>query len=273
MSRTGQLQRRSPRRSTHPLLLAAALAAGAAASGPLMAKEIKTDGQWRGTGGASVSSVSGNSQSTSLGLDTAFVRATVEDKWTLDARARYVRSEVDGVRSTTTNQWAANGQYDLNLSQATYAFGKLGLESDAVVDLSLRRTLAGGLGYKWLISDKHNASVFSGIAHTVDRYDTVQLIDGRSDRRFSRSSVLLGQESNHELTDTTTLKQRLEVYPGVSGDKAVLSKFTAALAVAVNSRFSVTLGLSHAYNSKPPVGTKREDVGLLAGVNMRFGAD
>ena len=66
-------------------------------------------------------------RSTALGLDTAFVRATAADKWSLDARARYARSVAEGVRSTTTNQWVANGQYDLNLGRALYVFGKLGL--------------------------------------------------------------------------------------------------------------------------------------------------
>lgn len=240
---------------------------------PAQASEVKTDGLWRGTGGASFSAVSGNSSSTALGLDTAFVRATAGDKWSLDARARYARSLADGVRSTTTNQWAANGQYDLNLGPAQYLFGKLGLESDAVVALDLRYTLAGGLGHKWWASERHSASVFGGAAYTVDRYGAPQLVDGRSDRRFTRSSLLLGQESQHELSGSTTLKQRLEVFTGLSGDKAVLTKFTAAMAVAVNARFSVTLGLSHASNSKPPAGSRRHDTGLLAGLSLRFGAD
>jgi putative salt-induced outer membrane protein len=167
--------------------LAASLAFLAA---PSQASEIKTDGLWRGTGGASFSAVSGNSRSTAMGLDTAFVRATAADKWSLDARARYARSVADGVRSTTTNQWVANGQYDLNLGRALYLFGKLGLESDAVVDLDLRQTLAGGLGYKWWQSERHQASVFGGAAYTVDRYGAPQLIDGRTASRFNRSSLL-----------------------------------------------------------------------------------
>jgi putative salt-induced outer membrane protein len=250
--------------------LAASLAFLAA---PSQASEIKTDGLWRGTGGASFSAVSGNSRSTAMGLDTAFVRATAADKWSLDARARYARSVADGVRSTTTNQWVANGQYDLNLGRALYLFGKLGLESDAVVDLDLRQTLAGGLGYKWWQSERHQASVFSGAAYTVDRYGAPQLIDGRTASRFNRSSLLLGQESQHELSSTTTFKQRLEVFTGLSGDKATLTKFTAAMAVAVNARFSVTLGLSHVSNSEPPAGSRRNDTGLLAGISLRFGAD
>lgn len=262
------------RTRTRPVcLIVPGLLAASTALAQAPRTEGQADGLWRGTGGASFSSVSGNSTSTALGLDTSFNRATLADKWSLDARARYARSEAAGLRSTTTNQWAAGGQYDLNLSEAQYAFGKLGLESDAVVDLDLRHTLSAGLGHKWLRSDRHHASVFAGVAHTTDRYAVPKTVDGLLARRFSRSSLLLGQESQHELSDTTTLKQRLEVFTGLSGDKAVLSKFTAAMAVAVNARFSVTLGLSHSFNSRPPAGAEREDLGLLAGVSLRFGAD
>lgn len=251
-----------------PALIITLLAAGLAQADP-----PKTDGLWRGTGGASVSSVSGNSSSTTVGLDTAFVRATERDQWTLDARARYARGETAGTRSTTSNQWSAAGQYDLNVNPANYVFGKLALESDAVVDLKLRHTVSAGLGHRWLLGPRHRASVFAGVAHAVDRYDMPRFVDGSSSRRFTRSSVVLGQESSHAISDTTTLKQRLEVLPGVSGDKARLTKFTASMAVAVNARFGVTLGLSHASNSRPPAGTKRDDFGLLAGLSLKFGAD
>lgn len=233
----------------------------------------QTDGLWRGTGGASFSAVSGNSTSTTLGLDTAWQRATERNRWALDARARYAQGETAGQRSTTSNQWAAGGQYELNLDPRNYVFGKLALEADAVVDLALRHTGSAGFGHKWLATQRHQARVFGGLAHTVDRYDGPQVVGGVAGRRFTRASVVAGQESSHELGDSTTLKQRLEVLSGVSGDEARLVRFTASVAVAVSQRFSVTLGLSHSSNNRPPAGTGRSDSALLAGLSLRFGAD
>jgi len=250
-----------------PLAIAAATTAAA------QAQAARTDGLWRGTGGASFSAVAGNSRSSTVALDTSLQRTTERDRWSLDARARYARGASAGLRSTTSNQWAAGGQYDLNLDPRHYLFGKLALESDAVVDLALRHTVSAGAGRQWLAGPQHRASVFAGLAHTVDRYDTLQTVAGIDGRRFTRSSLLLGQESSHAISPTTTLKQRLEVFPGLSGDKARLTKFTAQVAVAVNTRFSVTLGLSHASNSRPPDGATRDDLGLLAGLSLKFGAD
>ena len=248
-------------------LMAPAAALAQAAAAP------QADGLWRGTGGASFSAVSGNSTSTTLGLDTAWQRATERDRWALDARARYARGETAGLRSTTSNQWAAGGQYERNLDPRNYVFGKLALEADAVVNLALRHTSSAGFGHKWLVVPRHQARVFGGLAHTVDRYDSPQVVGGEPGRRFARASVVAGQESSHELGDSTTLKQRLEVLSGVSGDEARLVRFTASVAVAVSQRFSVTLGLSHSSNNRPPAGAGRSDTALLAGLSLRFGAD
>ena len=40
-----------------------------------------------------------------------------------------------------------------------------------------------------------------------------------------------------------------------------------------NGSINLTVGLTDTYNSNPPDGQKRNDVGLFTGVNVRFGAD
>ncbi len=235
--------------------------------------QVKTDGEWRGTGGLALSSTSGNSTSTALALNADMLRATAQDKITLGASSNYARSKANGTTSTTSNKWASFGQYDYNLSTNVYAFGKLGAEGDALTELTLRTTLAGGLGVKLVDSQTMSFNVFGGAAYTTDRYDAAQSIGGRTGKTFNRSSLLLGEESTHQLAANTSFKQRLELYPGLSGDKATLAKFTAGLAVAVSSNLNATVGLTDTYNSKPPVGTKKNDMGLFMGVSVRFGAN
>lgn len=234
--------------------------------------QIKTDGEWRGAGGLAFSSTSGNSTSAALALNADMARATVQDKITLGASSNYARSKANGSTSTTSNKWASWGQYDYNLSSSVFAFGKLGAEGDALTELTLRTTLAGGLGVKLFDTQTMSASVFGGAAYTTDRYDTAQTIGSRTGKTFNRSSLLLGEESTHQLASNTSFKQRLEIYPGLTGDKATLAKFSAGLAVAVSSNLNATLGLTDTYNSKPPVGTKKNDLGLFMGVSVRFGA-
>jgi putative salt-induced outer membrane protein len=98
-------------------------------------------------------------------------------------------------------------------------------------------------------------------------------IGDKTDTRFSRASLYLGEESSHQLSDTVSFKQRLELYPGLSGDKAKIMKFTAGLGVAMSGTMSLTVGLTDSYNSKPPAGSKKNDVAVFTGLNVKFGAN
>jgi putative salt-induced outer membrane protein len=243
-----------------------------AAAPPVLA-QVKTDGQWRGTAGAAFTTISGNSTSTAFAANAEMLRATTSDKISFGASANYGRSKVNGVNTTTADRWAGFGQYDYNLTSRLFAFGKLGLEGDRLADLDLRSALAGGVGFKVIDTPTTAFSVFGGAAYVTDRYGSPKTVAGKTADSFSRSSLYLGEESSHQLATNTSFKQRLEIYPGLSGDKAVITKFTAGLGVAVSSALNLTVGLTHTDNSKPPLGQKRGDTTLFTGINVKFGAD
>jgi putative salt-induced outer membrane protein len=243
----------------------------AAVSGAAHA-QVKTDGLWRGTAGAALAVSSGNTSSQTLAANVDMVTATAADKITLGGGINYGSSKVAGKNTTTANKWAAAGQYDYNLSPKVFVFGKLGLEGDELSDLSMRSTLAGGVGYKLVDSKEMSFSVFGGAGYSTDKYDINKTIGGKTAKSFSRASLMLGEESSHQLSPTTSFKQRLELYPGLSGDKAMIAKFTAGLGVAMSSTMNLTVGLSNNYNSKAAAGTKKNDAGLFMGVNVKLGA-
>jgi putative salt-induced outer membrane protein len=248
-----------------------ALAAGCLLTSATLA-QVKTDGQWRGLGGASLATNSGNTSSTALLLNTDMSRATTADKITLGGSINYAKAKINGVKETTANRWGAAGQYDFNLSPQLYAFGKLGLEADRIVELQLRNALAGGLGYRVIATKETSFDVFGGLGYTTDKYRVAQTIGGKTDTRFSRASLLFGEESSHQLSPAVSAKQRLEIYPGLSGDKANLMKFTAGLGVAMSSTLNLTVGVVDNYNSKPPAGLKKNDLGVFTGVSVKLGA-
>ena len=246
--------------------LAAAFAVGGAHA------ETKPDGQWRGNGGAAAAFTSGNSSPSTLSLAIDMARATAEDKISLGGNVNYGKSKSAGVTTTNTDKWAGFGQYDWNLSPKLFVFGKLGLEGDKVAKLDLRSLVAAGVGYKIVDTKELSFSVFGGAAYSTDKYSVAQTIGGKTDTRFSRSSLFVGEESAHQLTASTTFKQRLELYPGMSGDKALIAKFNAGLAVAMSGTVSLNVGVTDTYNSKPPAGQKKNDVGVFTGVNVKLGS-
>lgn len=230
------------------------------------------DGQWRGTGGAALSASSGNTRSQALQLKFDMARLTEADKISLGGSANYARSRVEGVDSTTANRLSAFGQYDHNLGPRLLVFGRLDLDRDELTDLDLRTAVGAGLGWKLIDRADTRFTVFGGVSHTVDRYDGVQVIDGRSGDRFSRTSVLLAEESAHALSSTVSFKQRLSVSPGFTGDKGTLAELSADLAVALNSSMSLSVGVVNRYDSQAPDGRKRNDLSLFTGLNVKFGA-
>lgn len=244
-----------------------------AAAFPLAHAQPKTDGLWRGTGGAALAITSGNTDTQALNLAVDMASATANDKITLGGGINYGKSKAAGVTSTTANKWAGAGQYDYNLSPKMFVFGKLGLEGDDLTDLNLRTTAAAGLGYKLIESKELNFTLFGGLGYSTDKYDKTKTIGSKTGKRFNRSSLMFGEESSHVLSATTSFKQRLEVYPGLSGDKAQIMKFTAGLGVAMSSTLSLNVVVTDNYNSKPPAGVKKNDFGLITGLNVKLGAN
>jgi len=256
---------------TKTITLSIAAVASVVFAGAVQA-QVKTDGQWRGNAGAAASFTSGNTSSETLAFSGDLVRATTADKITLLGNVNYGRAKVDGVKRTNTDKWGLSGQYDWNLSSQLYAFGKGALESDKIAKLSLRATGAGGVGYKLIDSPEMAFNVFGGAAYSTDKYTETQTVGSKTDTRFSRTSLLVGEEYSQQLATSTSFKERLEVYPGITGDKATLAKFSAGLAVAMSSSLSLTVGMTVDYNSKPPVGLKKQDIGVFTGINVKLGA-
>ncbi len=65
----------------------------------------------------------------------------------------------------------------------------------------------------------------------------------------------------------------LNLRTGLSGDKAFLAKFNAGQSMAMSGTLSLNVGLTDAYNNRPPQGTKSNDVGLFTGLDVKFGAN
>jgi putative salt-induced outer membrane protein len=233
---------------------------------------IPLDGQWRGVGGASLSLTAGNASSRALLLNASAQRLTPRDTIAVGGFVNYASSDAASTsgRATTAKKWAGFGQYDYNINPRLFAFGRLGLEGDGLIELDVRAQLAGGVGYKVINTPNTQFTVYGGLAHTRDRYGALQFIDGKNDDSFSRTSLYLAEQSNHRLSETVTFNQRLELLPGLTGDKAFIAKFQAGLGVAMSSTLSLNVGLLNTYNSKSPLGAKKNDVALYTGVNTKF---
>jgi putative salt-induced outer membrane protein YdiY len=88
--------------------------------------------------------------------------------------------------------------------------------------------------------------------------------------RYDHAELLLAEESNNKLSDTTTFKQKLTVYPSISKGDGVRTVFDAGLSVAMTKQLALTATLSHRYDSDPGDGLKKNDMLFVTGLSLRF---
>jgi putative salt-induced outer membrane protein len=112
--------------------------------------------------------------------------------------------------------------------------------------------------------------VSAGGAYTMDRYNHEQLINDEVRSRYNHAELLLAEESNNKLSDSTTFKQKLTVFPNLRDTDGVRTVFDAGLSVAMTKQLALTATLSHRYDSKPGAGLGKNDTLFVTGVSLRF---
>jgi len=226
---------------------------------------VKPDGQWRYAVGAAASISSGNSDAKALSLNADGVRATAHDKWSLYAKALYGENAGD----TTANMLGLGGRYDRDLTGRWFGFGTADFLRDRPANLSHRLSAGAGAGYHVIVSEPVRWDVFAGLGYAQDSYIDPVVVADRLRDSYGRAELLLGEESTHKLTDTTSFKQRFVIYPNLSDTGEFRSTFDAGLAVAINKTMSLTVTLGHRYNSDPGNGLDKSDVLLMTGISVK----
>ncbi len=248
--------------STAAIFLTAALAAGAANG----QATVKPDGKWRFALGAGASVASGNSDSTTVNFSGEGVRATKDDKWTAYAGLLY--GENNGV--TSADRIGLGGRYDRNIDERWFGFGGAEYLRDKPANLAPRFSVNGGVGYHVIKSEQTTWDVFGGVGYVHDSFQDARLVAGEVRSTYGRAELVLGEESTHRLTETTSFKQRLVIFPNMSDTGEFRSVFDAGLAVAIDKTLSMTVTLAHRYNSDPGLGLSSSDTLFIVGVSSKI---
>jgi putative salt-induced outer membrane protein YdiY len=247
-----------------PLAIAATAALASGAAGAQTTQQA--DGQWRGSLGAGASFTSGNTRSTAANLNAEAIRLTSGDKTRLYGTAVYGKN--NGVESA--NLFRAGGRYDYDLSTRAFAFGGLDMERDKIGNLKSRFAPSVGLGFNVIKNTSTTFAIFGGVGYAQDAFFRPVLIDGALRTNYGRAELLLGEESTHRISSTTSFRQRLVVYPNLEDTGAFRAVFDAGLAVAMSSRMSLTVGLVNRYNSDPGPGIKKSDTLFVTGIAVKI---
>ena len=112
--------------------------------------------------------------------------------------------------------------------------------------------------------------VFGGVSYVYDDFFKVTTIDGKLRDHYGRAELLLGEQSTHKLSASTSFLQGLTVYPNLANSGAFRAVFDAGLSVAMSSNLSLTLSLINRYNSDPGVNIKKSDTLFITGISAKF---
>lgn len=238
----------APRGALFSTLVALALGAQA---------QSNLDGQWHGGISIGGAFASGNTSSKTLAATADGAKETPADKITLYGLANYARSG----GTTTADLLRLGGRYDYNLTERTFAFGGGEAETNKAGGVDSRYALNAGAGYKVIRTPSTSWDVFGGIGYSGTRFTDGTTRNG--------PELLLGEESSHKLSESTSVKQRLVVYPGTSkvGTRAT---FDAGLATAISGGWTLNTGLAYRYASKVAPGLKRGDTLLTFGFGYKY---
>ncbi|MFO1219559.1 MAG: DUF481 domain-containing protein [Burkholderiaceae bacterium] len=247
------LDTRFPRQLT---TIAALLAAACAAQA-----QTPTDGKFHGGISVGGAVASGNSSSTTLAANADAVRATTNDKITLYTLGNYAKAKINGVDTTTANLFRLGGRYDYNITANFFAFGGGEGETNKAGGVDTRFALNGGVGYHLIRTDTMSWDVFGGLG-----YSDTKFTDGT---KRNGAELVLGEESSHKLGESTTLKQRLVVYPGQS-EVGTRATFDAGLAMAIAGGWTLNSGLGYHYASKVAAGMKKSDTLWTVGFGYKY---
>ena len=251
--------RLSLRHAAMATLLAAPLLASAQVT-------LKPDNKWRYLFTAGANAATGNNESVALNLTGEAARVSAIDKWTFLGQGAYAHSDGE----TQTERFALGTQYTRDLTPVWFGFGSADALRDKLANLSSRMSVASGVGYHLIKNEQTTFDVSGGLGYSRDRFIEPTEIDGSVRDGYGRLELVLAEESNHKLTQTTSLRQRLALYPNLRDTGEYRASFDTNVTVAMTQSMNLTAGLSVRYNSDPGSGVKKTDAMFVTGVSFRF---
>ncbi len=237
---------------------------------------VKRDDQWRYAFGAGASIASGNSDSSQLSFSGDAVRAGPSDKFTLSGKLL----RLSGQGTTQSDQIGGTTRYERDIGPRWYGFGELDGLRDRPANLQLRLGTSLGVGFHVVQREPTTFDVFTGLGYLDNRYYQAVVIADRLRDSYAHIEYLVGEESRHRFTDTTTFHQKLTFYQNLRNSGLFRAVFDTGISVAIDNRFSLNASIAWRYNSDPGatvpgvdlpgVSTARRDFLFVTGLTLKF---
>jgi putative salt-induced outer membrane protein len=243
------------------IFIATLLPAFAAIATTAAFAQDKPDGLWHGSVNLGASFASAAVRSTSISLAADAARKTADDKLALYGVAQRGDTKALGIKSVTTDLYRVGTKYDRDFNKQLFGFVGAELEKNGVTDLSLRSSINAGLGYHAIATPSTTFDVFGGLGYNRYKFKGLSAEDS--------GEFLIGEESSHKLSDTTTFKQKGVIYKAFDSDLGYRLTWDATLGVAMGGGWNMNLTGSLRHADKVYVVKKTETL-LTVGFGYKF---
>lgn len=230
---------------------------------PVLAQETGETEQeeplWKGSLGLAYLDTSGNSETTTFGLDFSTERRPTP--WGLTINGRFNRNQDNGV--LTAERLFLGARARRALGERWELFGGLSAEKDEFAGFDLLFLVETGLTYKALIGPKHFLAFDVGVTWTDE-----DRVEPEPDVNYLGGLLGLGYE--WKLSETASLLETLRFFPNFdeSSDWRLTSE--TALQASVNSWLALKLGYEVRYRNEPIGDNDDTDTTSTASVVFSF---
>ena len=227
---------------------------------------FSSDANWRFAGSVGGTKTTGNSKSSTINITGEAIRTTDSSKLNLGVRGLYAEAN----NNRTGANIAFSSQYDRDFTRDWFGFGKIDLMRDHPANIHLRQSAYAGLGYHVVRSPDHSWDLSGGVGYTEDQYVRPANVGGTMRDEYGRVEGVLSESSNHKLTETTSLRQKIGIFPNLRNHGEYRVVFDTGLSVAINSSLSLTAGMTYRYDSDPGIGIKKSDAIYVTGIGVKW---
>jgi putative salt-induced outer membrane protein len=221
-------------------------AAALAAVSPLLAFFAATAAaDWSGTGKLGGVVTRGNSETKTLSAIVDVGNAL--DQWTYKFGGTILRTMTDDV--TSADRWELRAETNYSFTPRAFTFGTLRYEQDLFTDYAYQATGAGGVGYRFVMTDATKLEATVGVGGRRAEIRVTDLIE---------DSAILRGAMNFErlLTPTTRIYDRFLVE---SGRDNTFIQNQAGIEIKINAHFALGLDYTVRRNTDVLPGTRNSD--------------
>ncbi len=221
------------------------------------------DGEWSGALGLSYNSTTGNSSTSSMGLD--FGLKLQPNPWGAEFALSWLRSESDG--ATTADRLTGRARAQREVDQYWLVFAGLSGEKDEFAGYDLRAFLEVGATYKILLGPKHELSADGGLARTHE--NQVDPPEGTGED-LDYWGGLLGISYAWHFSATGALTERAVLYPNFDDSSNWRLISDTAVQAKISDKLALKIAYQYKFANQPPAGKDSTDTTTTASVVWSF---